>query len=131
VKRSGHPERELNALKVRTLKTPGRHADGNGLYLVVDPSGARRWILRTVVLGRRRDIGLGSAKLVSLASARDAAREYRNIARRGGDPIALRRARKGVPTFLQAAQSVHDEHSHAWKNDKHRAQWLTTLTQYA
>ena len=65
-----HPDRALSALKIRALKGPGRYGDGNGLYLIVDPSGAKRWMLRTVVQGRRRDIGLGSARLVSLADAR-------------------------------------------------------------
>ncbi len=61
-------------------KKEGRYADGNGLYLVVDESGARRWILRTVVKGRRRDIGLGSVSLVGLAAARDEATRLRRIA---------------------------------------------------
>ena len=60
----------LTALKVKTLSKPGRYGDGNGLYLVVDQSGARRWMLRTMVQGWRRDMGLGSARLVSLADAR-------------------------------------------------------------
>ena len=127
-----HPEKALSALKVRTLKTPGRYADGNGLYLVVDPSGARRWILRTVVQGRRRDIGLGGVRLVALTDAREAARIYRQIARTGGDPVAeLRKARRVVPTFESAAKSVHAARAKAWKNGKHCDQWLNTLTQYA
>lgn len=127
-----HPDRALSALKVRTIKTPGRYADGNGLYLIVEPSGARRWILRTVVQGRRRDIGLGGVRLVSLADAREQANAYRRIARSGGDPILeLRKAKRAVPTFARAAKDVHAEHAKAWKNAKHRAQWLTTLTQYA
>ena len=58
--------------------------DGNGLYLIVDEAGAKRWLLRTVVHGRRRDLGLGSLRLVSLAEAREKARHYRKIAREGG-----------------------------------------------
>jgi hypothetical protein len=54
----------------QALKQPGRYADGNGLYIVVDPSGAKRWILHTMVQGRRRDIGLGSLRLVSLGEAK-------------------------------------------------------------
>ncbi len=127
-----HPIDALSALKVRTIKKPGRYADGNGLYLVVDPSGARRWLLRTVVQGRRRDIGLGSVRLVSLAQARELARQYRNIARSGGDPIAeLRGSRRIAPMFREAANIVHAEHAAVWKNAKHAAQWLTTLEAYA
>src|SRR5437899_2011093 len=81
MKRKGpRPDRALTALKIRALKEPGRYGDGNGLYLIVDPSGAKRWILRTIVQGRRRDMGLGSARLVSLADARDEARAHRRIA---------------------------------------------------
>jgi hypothetical protein len=61
-----HPEKALTAVRVRNIDKPGRYADGNGLYLVVDPSGAKRWVLRTVVQGRRRDIGLGGVRLVCL-----------------------------------------------------------------
>ena len=81
--RGRHPHQRLTAIAVRRKK-PGKYADGNGLYLVVDDSGARRWILRTVVKGKRRDIGLGSVALVGLAEARDEAARLRRIARDGG-----------------------------------------------
>ena len=68
-----HPEKALSAVRVRAIKEPGRYTDGNGLYLVVDRSGAKRWMLRTVVHGKRCDIGLGGLRLVSLAEAREAA----------------------------------------------------------
>ena len=87
MKRTGrHPYRELTDKWVLQAKIPGRFADGNGLYLVVDPSGAKRWVLRTVINGRRRDMGLGSYQLVSLKDAREQAVKYRNIARAGGLP---------------------------------------------
>jgi integrase len=133
MKRKGrHPDRALTPLKVRAVKTPGRYTDGNGLYLVVDLNGAKRWMLRTVVQGRRRDIGMGSAGLVALADAREAARRWRQLAREGGDPLTeLRKARRVVPTFAAAARSVYAEHAPSWKNDKHKAQWLNSLTAYA
>ena len=113
-------------------RIPGRHADGNGLYLLVDPSGAKRWVLRTIVHGRRRDIGLGSARIVSLAEAREQAVLFRKTARAGGDPILEhRRSREPAPTFAEAARLVHAEHSRAWRNPKHAAQWLSTLERYA
>lgn len=127
-----HPEKALTALQVRQATLPGRYTDGNGLYLVVDPSGAKRWLLRIIVQGRRRDIGLGGASLVSLADAREAATAYRKVAREGGDPLALRReARKVVPTFAVAAETVHAEREVSWKNPKHAQQWINTLKQYA
>src|SRR3954454_24593083 len=91
-------------MAVRNMKTPGRHGDGNGLYLIVDPSGAKRWVLRIVVRGKRRHIGLGSLRLVSLAEARTKAVEYRKLARDGGDPIEAKLISKTtVPTFAEAA----------------------------
>jgi len=102
------------------------------LYLVVEPTGAKRWVLRTVVQGKRRDIGLGGLSLVSLAEARDKALAYRKLARDGGDPLAERRkARRTTPTFAEAAERVHQEHKATWKNQKHAAQWINTLRQYA
>jgi hypothetical protein len=84
-----------------------------------------------MVHGRRRDIGLGSARLVSLAEAREKASLYRKTARAGGDPIAEhRKAHVPVPTFEQAARLVHANHSRAWRNPKHAAQWINTLAQY-
>jgi hypothetical protein len=129
--RGKHPDKALTAARVRALKDPGRYADGNGLHLVVDSSGAKRWILRTVIQGRRSDIGLGGVSLVSLAEARKEAAALRKIARAGGDPLAERRkARAIVPTFEQAACRVHGEQSSGWKNPKHQAQWINTLAQY-
>ena len=86
-----HPVNALSAVKVRNLKQPGRYCDGNGLYLVVDPSGAKRWILRTIIKGRRTDVGIGSTRLVSLSEARQKAGELRKLAREGGDPVAEKR----------------------------------------
>lgn len=126
-----HPRQALSATRVRSLTKPGKYADGNGLYLIVDDSGAKRWELRTVVQRRRRDIGLGGISLVSLAEARDEAASMRKIARKGGDPLADRRkSRVQVPTFKEAATIVHQEHSESWKNKKHSAQWIKTLEEY-
>ena len=127
-----HLEKALSAARVRAIREHGRYADGNGLYLVVDHSGAKRWVLRTVVQGKRRDMGLGGLSTVSLAEAREAAATLRKIARAGGDPVAERRkAQAYVPTFQESAQKVHVEYSVNWKNPKHVAQWINTLKQYA
>lgn len=131
-RRGQHPEKALSAVQVRQLKTAGRYVDGNGLYLVVDPSGAKRWVLRTVVMGRRRDIGLGGLSLVPLAEAREKALAYRKLAREGGDPLAnKRKAEISTPTFAVAAERVFEEHKDSWRNAKHAAQWITTLRTYA
>ncbi len=127
-----HPDKALTALAVRSITKPGRYADGGGLYLVVDSSGAKRWLLRTVVHGKRRDIGLGGLRTTSLKKARSDALRLREIARSGGDPLAMRRQEKRqIPTFREAARTVHEEHSKAWRNTKHQAQWINTLSQYA
>ena len=115
----------------------GRHGDGNGLYLVVDPSGARRWIVRVVVKGQknrkggplRTDFGLGSAELVPLNQARERALEYRRMAKQGLNPRF--NARKEAPTFEEVAQQVHIERMPTWKNAKHGQQWINTLRDYA
>lgn len=126
-----HRERALSPLGIKAAREPGRYSDGSGLYLVVDKSGAKRWVLRTVAMGRRRDIGLGSAKVVTLAEARERAVHYRKMAKDGGDPVAQkRRERKIIPTFEVAARTVHAEHKASWKNAKHAAQWINTLEQY-
>ena len=126
--RGRHPERRLTAVHVRNAKRPGRYADGNGLYLFVDDAGSKRWILRTVVGDKRRDIGLGSARLVSLLEAREEAAKLRRLARSGGDPLAeRRRERVAVPTFREAAKKVHTTHSATFRNPKHKAQWLSSL----
>lgn len=131
-RRGKHPDKALTAVAVRQTKTPGRYADGNGLYLEVEASGAKRWTLRVVVHGRRRDIGLGGVSLVPLGEAREKAAALRKIAREGGDPVLERRKAQGtVPTFSEAAEKVHAEHAPSWKNEKHAAQWLTTLKTYA
>ncbi len=110
-----HTQKSLSAVLIRSITNAGRYGDGNGLYLIVDPSGAKRWMLRTVVMGKRRDIGLGGLSLVSLAEAREEAMRLRKIARQHGDPIAERRkARRVVPTFEQTARVVHKTHSASW-----------------
>lgn len=130
--RRKHPDKALNVLAIRAIDKPGRYADGNGLYLKVDLSGAKRWELRTVVRGKRCDIGLGGLKAVTLAEAREQARKYRAMARNDEDPLAeKRRAREVVPTFRVAAETVHKEHAKAWKNAKHGDQWINTLKTYA
>jgi len=115
----------------------GRHGDGNGLYLVVDPSGARRWIVRVVVKGQknmkgaplRTDFGLGGADIVTLPQARDRALEYRRMAKQGLNPRF--NARQEIPTFEEIAQQVHIDRLPTWKNAKHGQQWINTLRDYA
>jgi integrase len=124
-------EKVLSDKSINAITEPGRYTDGNCLHLIVDPSGAKRWVLRVTVHGIRRDIGLGPKSIVSLKAARDEAARMRKIAWAGGDPLAERRkARKVVPTFEEAARQVHTEQSKSFRNKKHAAQWLSSLDMY-
>ena len=99
------PMGRLTVKGIAKLTARGRYGDGNGLYLFVQRNGSRSWVQRLVVNGRRRDIGLGSARFVTLAEARDQAYENRRAARRGGDPLAGNREHR-IPTFRTASEKV-------------------------
>jgi integrase len=89
-------------------------------------------IYRTVINGKRREIGLGGVALVSLAEAREKALAHRKLARAGGDPLAEKRKSKAhTLTFEAAARKVHEEQKASWRNEKHRQPWINTLRQYA
>jgi integrase len=121
---------KLTALKVQRAK-PGVHGDGAGLYLRVKPSGARSWVLRVQVAGRRQDIGLGSTAQTSLAEAREEAARLRKAAKRGQSPVAERdRDRLVVPTFAQAVVAAHSELSKGWSQRTARA-FKASLTEHA
>ncbi len=123
---------KLTALGVKTAVAAGRYEDGDGLALVVKAAGTRSWVLKTQVGGKRREFGLGSAKSVSLAEAREKADAVRRQYRSGLDPVAeKRKVEVAVPTFRAASQQAHGEQQAGWRNAKHRAQWLSSLEAYA
>ena len=124
-----HPHKALSAAFVRSAP-PGRHCDGNGLYLFVKPSGARSWVQRLVIRGRRRDFGLGGVALVSLAEAREEARANRKLAREGGDPLAERRRAGNMPSFAEAAERVVEQKRSGWRNPRHAHDWMASLRRY-
>lgn len=132
----------LSARTVQTLAEPGRHADGDGLYLVIDDGGGKRWVYLFRLAGRRREMGLGPLRTVSLAQARDLAAKARTLASQGVDPVEARQATmlvaesepepvRRVPTFGEVAKAFMDERAGGWRNAKHRQQWRNTLTTYA
>ena len=125
-----HREKVLTAAAVRNLGE-GFHSDGGNLYLKVDASGARRWILRLTVNGKRRDLGLGSPPVVTLLEAREVALQHRKTVKAGDDPLAAKRRSKAIPNFKEAAEQVHAHNEGGWKNDKHKKQWLSSLEAYA
>ena len=133
--------RELSALEVGRLKKPGTHAVGGvaGLLLQVTPSGARSWLLRVTVGDKRREVGLGAFADVTLAQAREKAREIRQAVAQGGDPVAERAAARSAQiaasglemTFDEATRKFLESKSAEWSNPKHAAQWGSTLAKYA
>ena len=108
---------KLSATQVANLKAPGRHSDGGGLYLFIDDSGRRRWIFMYTRGGKRTELGLGSARDLSLANARAEAAAHRAILASGGDPRAERTRGDHLPTFGESADD--DTHqvcrTYAWE----------------
>ena len=120
--------KKLSAAFVRTIEQPGLYWDEHGLILRVKPTGYKQWIQRLFIHGKRRELGLGSLRLVTLAQAREAAIANRRLARSGGNPLASRR--QSVPTFEQASARVFAMHRPNWKNPKQAAQWKASLRGY-
>ena len=115
-KKGPHQEKRLSPAFVSSNPPPGKYGDGNGLMLVVEPSGSKRWVQRVVINGKRRDIGHGSLQLVSLKEAREKALAARKLAREGGDLLSERRRDQGIATFEQLARKVHEFKLPTWKN---------------
>jgi integrase len=128
----------LRARQVETRKTPGLVGDGGGLYLQIAPSGAKTWIYRFQLRGRRRDMGLGSAAVYALAEARRKAAEARRLVAEGVDPIERRDALAATAaasgakamTFQACAENYIRAHRAGWRNPQHAAQWPATLAAY-
>lgn len=131
---------ELSPLAVKRLTQPGMHAVGGvpGLYLQVGNSQSKSWILRAVVAGKRRDIGLGSYPAVTLAAAREKAQLHRESIQQGQDPVVVKRLARSAllaerarsVTFADVAKRYLKSHASGWRNPKHRAQWESTLELY-
>jgi integrase len=134
------------------------YSDGGGLYLQVTSAGAKSWIFRywvpqrddhagefirdarsNKVLGRSREMGLGSFTVVSLDDARERAEDCRRLRKQGIDPIEAQREAKlraaleeaKAMTFEDAARRYIDAHRAGWRNEKHATQWTSTLATYA
>ena len=143
---------KLVAKQVTAINKPGKHSDGNGLYLLVKPNGNRSWVLLLIGGGQRREMGLGTPETVSLAAARKLAADAKTAFAEGRDPIAervgarpkpeepiavvlpgpKRRARsQGDITFWSFADKLIDEIEDGFRNDKHRKQWRATLKTHA
>lgn len=129
--------RPLTAREVTTLKQ-GVHADGGGLFLIVQESGARSWQARYQLPGaKRRSMGLGAVdRPYSLAEARERNHEIQKQAKSGIDPLAEKQkqqaaAAKPTTTFRHCAEQFIASRRSTWKNAKHADQWSATLERYA
>ncbi len=120
----------------------GWHADGGNLYLFIRGE-SRTWVFRYVGPdGKRKNMGLGSLDTLSLAVAREKVRNLRSQLKDPVSPIDPLQARRESKdrvkleaakrmTFEQCAEAFLEAHSDKWSNPKHRAQWRSTLEQYA
>ena len=84
---SSHAAHKLSALFVKKTNKPGKYSDGLGLYLIVEPTGSKRWEQRLTIKGKRCDLGLGSTKLVTLEEARLTAHLSRHLRFKVGGPM--------------------------------------------
>ena len=124
----------LTSRGAKALREPGMHADGQGLYLRIDQTGARRWVWIYFRHGKRREMGLGSIEDVELSEARAAASKARQDLGEGLDPIDKRRADAIPPTartFSAVANDLMDALEPSWRSPKQRGQWEASLTQHA
>ena len=143
---------KLVAKQVSAITKPGKHSDGNGLYLLVKPNGKRSWVVLLIGGGQRREMGLGTPETVSLAAARKLAADAKALFAEGRDPIAERVEARPKPqepkavslpgpkrrvrpqrriTFWSFADKLIDEIEDGFRNDKHRKQWRATLKTHA
>ena len=121
---------KLTATSAKSIAKPGRHGDGGTLYLCVKASGAKSWIQRITIDGRRHDIGLGSFPVVSLAKARERAFANRVAVADGRNPLADK-IRARTPTFREAAEKTIEANRPRWRNSKTDRNWTATLDRHA
>ncbi|KWV95700.1 site-specific integrase [Erythrobacter sp. AP23] len=125
---------KLSAVAVKAaLANPGTYQDGDGLFLKVDKRGGAYWNLRLQRDGKRQDLGLGSAKLVTLAEAREKAAEMRKAVKVEKRDVLTERKDEAAAkvTFREAATQYHSDNEAGWKSDVYTRQWLASLENYA
>jgi integrase len=120
---------KLSATAAKSVSKPGRHSDGGGLYLNVAPGGTKSWVFVFTRKAKKSEMGLGSYPDVSLADARAKAASFRVEVAAGRNPVKLR-DRQIEPTFGECATEFITSMEKSWRNEKHRAQWSSTLKTY-
>jgi integrase len=129
---------KLTDTAIRGALAPGKYGDGDGLWLVVGPTGAKSWVFRFKIEGRERSMGLGPYPTVPLAKARTEAQRHTATRAAGKDPLRQRELERHearveaarAKTFEEAAQEFVAAREGRWKNAKHREQWFHTLATY-
>jgi integrase len=122
-------QNKLSDVVARSKLKPGRHSDGGGLYLNVTQNGSKSWLFMWTRDGKRREMGMGAYPEVSLAKARTRAADHRTAVEEGRDPIA-EKAKEAEPIFSECVEKFLASMEGQWRNDKHKAQWRMTLTDY-
>jgi len=125
----------LTALKIKSLKEVGKYSDGGGLYLVIKKAGSKSWVFRYTIHGMQREMGLGSADVISLSDARDVAFEGRKLIQMGFDPIDRRESKRvdyikatsSNRTFKDCALEYIDLHKNAWRGKNQERVWRNSL----
>ena len=129
----GRMSKKLSVQQLNSNMDAGRHYDdsGTGLHIYVRKSGSKSWSQKIRFGGKQIELGLGNYPMVSLAEARRVAAENKAMAAKGTNPKLERTKPTTIPSFREVVElalpSILDE----LKNDKHRAQWRTTLETYA
>jgi hypothetical protein len=130
--------RSLTSIQVAALSDDGVHWIAPSLYLQIRPQGTRSWLFRCSRNGENQWKGIGAAADKALSEARDEAAMLRVAVRRGEDPFARRAAARAatkpktkVPSFADCAGRYIESHRAGWRNDKHVAQWESTIRSYA
>ena len=122
--------RTLTEARVRAISEPGRYWAAPTLFLFCKTSGAKSWVQRVVVNGKRLELGLRPWPVVTLAKARRRAHENLVLIEDGGDPLAQKR-KMSAPTFREAAQIVYEANLKRWKAGRHTDRWLQVVEKYA
>jgi len=125
----------LTSIQFKNLSKPGKYSDGHGLYLNIRNGGTKSWIYRYQLNGKRKEVGLGAIRVISLKEAREQAADATKLRNKGIDPkthkAKLKADSLNTCTFEECAEEYIKAHKSGWKNEKHAWQWISTLVQYA
>lgn len=112
---------------------PYKLADGGGLYLLVNPNGAKHWRLKYRFLGKEKLLAIGPYPLTALAEAREARENAKKLLQAGTDPMAHKREdkrntlRNARNTFEAVALEWADNQKERW-SQKYAEKVLRGLT---